>query len=76
MSVYVNRSVFSSTSTEDIFVEIEAGQVVLTQRRDQDDSGAEIVDTLDIIVVPEADVPKLIEALQKFKPNVQLHNNK
>jgi hypothetical protein len=70
MTVYVNRSVYDSTSTEDIFVEVSAGEVVITQRREQEDTGVQIVDVLDIIVVTKDEVPKLIEALQKFKPNV------
>jgi hypothetical protein len=75
MSVYINRSVYDSTSTEDIFVEIEESQVVITQRRGQEDTGIQIVDTLDIVIVPKSDISKLIEALQKFNSNVQLHNH-
>jgi hypothetical protein len=62
MAVYKNRNIPNGSSDKDIFVELDSGQVVLQQKGVDEDS-------IDIIVVSEDDVPKLIEALQKFKPN-------
>jgi hypothetical protein len=68
MAVYKNRNVWDENNDMDIYVELGPGQVVLQQKGIDEDH-------TDIIVVSKTDVPKLIEALQKFKPNVQLHNN-
>lgn len=56
MAVYKNRNIWDGTDDKDIYIEIDAGQIVMQQKG---------VDQTDIIVVDRTDVPKLIEYLQQ-----------
>ena len=71
MAVYKNRNIWDGTDDKDIYIEIDAGQIVMQQKG---------VGQTDIIVVDRTDVPKLIEYLQqsiapKGEPNGQENNS-
>lgn len=66
MAVYKNRSIHECSNCEDIFVEYDSNNAIISQRRYLKEETEDGKETLDILIIDKDEVQQLVEYLGEF----------